>query len=193
MHDIEPFFKWLPKYSASKDRRSPFYGRQNSELYFTDKVYNYLIHPQWDGFGSETLYIKILFADYDQQFVIIECMGEWNDSVENDIMHLMQEVIDPLIEEGISKFLFLGDNLLNAFFTEDDYYMEWQQNIQEEQGWISILNLRGHIMDEMDGAQLGYYIHYGETYNNLFWQKLTPLNLFLAIETLVNQENKRLN
>ncbi|MEJ7675142.1 MAG: hypothetical protein WKF59_21170 [Chitinophagaceae bacterium] len=41
-----------------------FYGREYSEFDFSQTVYNYYIHPQWDEFGSSTLYIKVLMADY---------------------------------------------------------------------------------------------------------------------------------
>ncbi len=54
----------------------------------TQTIYNYYIHPQWDDFGSRTLYLKVLLADYDEQYVIIELFGEWNDAIENDIMNL---------------------------------------------------------------------------------------------------------
>ena len=66
-------------------------------------LYNYYIHLQWDEFGSRTLYMKILFADYEQHFVIIELMGEWNDAIENDIMTLRRNITDQLYRKGITK------------------------------------------------------------------------------------------
>ena len=39
--------------------------------------------------------MKILFADYEQNFAIIELIGEWNDAIENDIMTL---------EEGCHRY-----------------------------------------------------------------------------------------
>ncbi len=85
MHEIEPYFNWRHLYIADEDVKSPFYGRTYSEFEFTQTVYNFYIHPQWDDFGSSTLYIKILFADYETGFAIIEMIGEWNDAIENDI------------------------------------------------------------------------------------------------------------
>ena len=104
MHDLEPHFAWLNQYSAADDQRSPFYQREYSEFYFDKTVYNYLIHPQWDQFGSNTLYIKILFADYQDKFAIIEMIGEWNDALYNDIMTLKREVLELMMAEGINKF-----------------------------------------------------------------------------------------
>ena len=68
MHNIEPHFQWREKYQSEKDHLSPFYGREYNEFGYENKVYNYLLHPQWDAFGSETLYLKILYANYDEAF-----------------------------------------------------------------------------------------------------------------------------
>ena len=104
MQDIEPYYNWRHLYVAEEDTHSPFYGRIYSEFEFTHTVYNYYIHPQWDEFGSRTLYMKILFVDYDQSFAIIELLGEWNDAIENDIMTLRRDVTDLLYKTGIYKF-----------------------------------------------------------------------------------------
>lgn len=92
MHDIEPFYNWIKLYSSQSDERSPFYGREYSEFEFSQTIYNYYIHPQWDFFGSNTLYIKIIFIDYEEGYAIIEMIGEWNDAINNDIMWLKREV-----------------------------------------------------------------------------------------------------
>ena len=72
MQHIEPYYKWRDYYVAAEDKKSPFYKRQYSEFYYTHTIYNYYIHPQWDEFGSTTLYLKMLFVDYEQQLAIIE-------------------------------------------------------------------------------------------------------------------------
>ncbi len=43
--------------------------------------------------GSETLYLKILFVDYDERYAIIELIGEWNDAINNDIMLLKRDIV----------------------------------------------------------------------------------------------------
>jgi len=106
MHEIEPYYNWRDRYIASEDERSPFYGRIYNEFVFTQKIYNYFIHPQWDEFGSQTLYLKILFADYDLGFAIIEMLGEWNDCLQNDVMYLKRDVVDELAKQGINKYIF---------------------------------------------------------------------------------------
>ena len=98
LQDIEPYYNWRHLYTAEEDPRSPFYGNEYSEFQYSQTVYNYYIHPQWDEFGAKTLFMKILFADYEQHFSIIELIGEWNDAIENDIMTLRRNITEPLFD-----------------------------------------------------------------------------------------------
>jgi len=113
MHFVEPFYNWRGYYIADEDPSSPFFGREYSEFAFSNTIYNFYIHPQWDEFGSPTLFLKVLYADYDERYAIIELIGEWNDASENDIMLLKRDVIDVLIESGINAFILIGENVLN--------------------------------------------------------------------------------
>jgi hypothetical protein len=61
--------------------------------------------------GSETLYMKVLFVDYERGFCVIEFLGEWNDTINNDVMHLKRNVIDLMTGEGIHKFILIGENI----------------------------------------------------------------------------------
>ena len=60
MHTLVPFYNWQHRYNAEEDERSPFFGAEHSEFEFTNAVYDHAIHPQWDEFGSRTLYLKAL-------------------------------------------------------------------------------------------------------------------------------------
>ena len=62
--------------------------------------------PLWDEFGSSTLYMKILMADYQEGYAIIELIGEWNDAIENDIMILKRDVIDNFPKTGYKEIYF---------------------------------------------------------------------------------------
>ena len=57
MHDLEPFYNWRNFYIASEDDRSPFHERVYSETHYTERIYNQVIHPQWDNMGSTTLFV----------------------------------------------------------------------------------------------------------------------------------------
>lgn len=185
MHSIEPFFAWRDLYIASEDEKSPFYGREYSEFEFTNTVYNYFIHPQWDEMGSATLYLKILYANYEKCFSVIELMGEWNDILYNDIMYLKRYIAEVLIGKGIQKFILIGENVMNFHAEENDYYQEWFDEIEE--GWIVGLNFRDHVIDEFERTNIDYYISFGGKFNEFNWQKLNPLQLY----KLINAEMSR--
>src|ERR1700741_2432878 len=112
MQDLEPYYNWQGQYIAAEDALSPFHGRTYSEFYYTNKIYNYYIHPQWDDFGSETLYLKVLYVDYVRSFAIIELLGEWNDAINNDIMFLKRDVAEMMMNHGVNKFIIIGENVL---------------------------------------------------------------------------------
>lgn len=179
---------WLSYYSATTDKKSPFYQRVYSEFEFTNSIYNYLIHPQWDEFGSATLYLKILQADYKYHYAIIEFIGEWNDCLYNDIMFLKENVIDILVKEGINKFILIGENVFNFHYADDSYYQEWFDEIPE--GWISCVNFRKHVVSEFNKAHLHYYLNFDPRFVNLNWRCLNPLQLFKMIDSLQRKKIK---
>lgn len=185
MHDIEPYYNWLPLYKACEDERSPFFEREYSEFMFEHAIYNYLIHPQWDNFGSQTLYCKILFADYAAEFAIIEMMGEWNDALYNDIMQFKREVVELLLEEGINKFILIGENVLNFHASDDSYYEEWFQDAED--GWIALINFRDHVLDEFRKSKIDYYLNFGGELDTLNWRKLAPRQLHERVEEILNK------
>lgn len=191
MHDIEPHFQWRDNYRAEDDTASPFFGRRYSEFSYSNKVYNYLLHPQWDDFGSETLYLKIIFVDYFDHYAIIELIGEWNDALHNDSMHLKREVIDHLIAEGINQYILIMEGVLNFHSDADDYYEEWYQEVNDSGGWIAMINVLDHVSDELTDARLDKYIRHGEVLNGLSWRPQKPQRVHEAIEGLMQTRTKR--
>jgi hypothetical protein len=185
VHDVEPHFAWINLYSAAADERSPFFNREYNEFYFDKTVYNYYIHPQWDHFGSNTLYIKILFADYQEGFAIIEMMGEWNDALYNDIMQLKREVLELLMHEGINKFILIGENVLNYHASDDSYYEEWFQDVED--GWIAMLNFRDHVVEEFRRERIDYYLNFGGQLDEVAWRTLGPRPLFALIDGVLGR------
>jgi len=180
MHEIEPFYRWRDDYIASEDERSPFYEMEYNEFEFDKKIYNYYIHPQWDAFGSQTLYIKTLFVDYDRQYAILEFIGEWNDAIYNDIMLLKREILELMVDEGINKFILVGENVLNYHSSDDSYYEEWFQDVED--GWIAGINFRDHVIDEFKRSNIDYYINFGGELDHMTWRTLKPIQVFKKVE-----------
>jgi hypothetical protein len=176
MHDIEPFFRWRDNYIAAEDKKSPVYGTQHDEFYYTNAIYNYYIHPQWDGFGSATLYLKILYADYDKQYAIIELIGEWNDCIHNDIMTLRREITDLMQKENIYRFILICENVLNYHAGDDnEYYEEWLEEIQDHEGWVAIINPLDHVAAEMTSYGVSQYVH---ILSDAHWREYKPGALY---------------
>ncbi len=192
MHDIEPHFKWRDQYIASEDDRSPFYGNTYDEFGYNHKIYNYFIHPQWDEFGSSTLYMKLLLVDYDEKFAILELIGEWNDTLHNDVKFLKREVIDVLTKNHINKFILICENVLNFHGSDDCYYEEWYEDICEDGGWVCLINTLVHVEQEMKDTRLQYFTNFGERYNDINWRLQKPNSVFKAIEAIVHGDVKRL-
>lgn len=185
MHSIEPYWNWRALYTAENDPKSPFYGREYSEFEFQDSIYDHVIHPQWDSFESQTLFMKILFADYDTGYAIIELIGEWNDTLYNDIMFLKRNIVDSLVDSGINKFILIGENVLNFHSSDDCYYEEWFDDIEE--GWIALLNFRDHVLHEFSEINIDHYFLMNGELNEQSWRTSRPEQLFQKIETLVQK------
>jgi hypothetical protein len=181
MHTIEPFFNWRHLYIAEEDKLSPFFKRKHSEFEFSTTVYNYYIHPQWDDFGSNTLYLKILFVDYETNAAVIELIGEWNDAIENDIMTLKRDVIDKMMIKGIYKFIIVAENVLNFHSGDKDYYEEWFENVTDENGWIALINMPLATQQDFRKRKIHQYL---ELLDFEDWRTYKPYHLIEKLDLI---------
>ncbi len=187
MHTIEPYYNWRHIYVSEEDAQSPFYGRQYSEFEFSQTVYNYYIHPQWDEFGSRTLYCKVLIADYEEKYAVIEMIGEWNDAIENDMMTFKRDVLEKFMYEGIHKFILVTENVLNFHSAGNDYYEELYEELSDEEGWVVAINMPSQTQYDFRRARLNRYVELVELDN---WRTFKPDHLFKKID---DEQTRRLN
>ncbi len=185
MHLIEPHYNWRNHYIADEDPYSPYYGEVHSEFFFEEQIYDHLIHPQWDSIGSPTLFIKILYADYEDGTAIIEMIGEWNDCLHNDIMYLKREVGEKLMKNGIGKFLLIGENVLNFHSSDDCYYEEWFEEVEDMEGWIALMNFRQHVLQEFEEANIDSFLVSGGKLSEISWRTLDPQQLCKKVDQYV--------
>ena len=188
MQDIEPYYAWQDLYVAAEDELSPLHGIVNNEFVYSNTIYNFYIHPQWDDFGSNTLYLKILYADYERRFAVIEFIGEWNDALYNDIMFLKREIAEPMMRNGIHKFILVGENVLNFHGSDDCYYEEWFQDVDD--GWIAAINFLPHVLQEFSRFNIDSYLVTGGELDALNWRTFNPMDLFQRVEAIIS---RRLN
>jgi hypothetical protein len=187
MHTIEPYWNWRSYYTAEEDPRSPFYGRRYSEFEFTNQLYDHCVHPQWDEFGSPSLFIKLLYVDYQSGYAIIELFGEWNDCLHNDIMFLKRDIADHLIALGINKFILIGENVLNFHYSDDCYYEEWFEDVSETDGWIALVNFNDHVVKEFDEVNADSYFVLGGRLQDVAWRTKKPAKVFASVSAYVNR------
>ncbi len=183
MHDIEPFEGWDKLYNPYKDAKSPFAGFEANLDTYENTVYGYYISPAWDYFGSDTLYGKLLFAEYQTRVAIIELIGEWNDALHNDIMFLKRNMVDMLQARGIHKFILIGEQVFNFHASDDEYYAEWFEEVEE--GWIALVNFRDFIEFEFTKAHLDSYLNYGGTLQIEAWRTLKPQDFCKLVDALI--------
>ena len=185
MHTIEPFYNWYKYYNVAEDQNSPYFGKIYDFDHYSDDIYGYYIDPAWDYMGSDTLYLKILYADYHHKFIVIEFIGEWNDAITNDVMHLKRNIVDHFVRLGINKFILIGENVLNFHGSDDCYYEEWFDDIED--GWIAAINFRDFVLDEMKKYNLDFYINFGGSLQIEKWRTMSPVQLCIFVDKLITR------
>lgn len=185
MHTLEPFYNWRNFYVASEDPLSPFFEREYNEFQYHEKVYDHYIHPQWDNIGSSTLFAKVIFADYSDRVAVIELLGEWNDCLHNDIMIFKREIIEHMMLNGIVKFILIGENVLNFHSSDDCYYEEWFEEVDDEDGWIALINFHAHVLDDFKEANIDSYFVMGGKLDDLAWRTQSPMSLTSKVSDMV--------
>ena len=129
-----------------------------------------------------------MYADYDLGFVVIEFIGEWNDTLYNDIMTLKRDFVELLMQEGINKFILIGENIFNFHGSDDLYYEEWFEEVDE--GWIAAVNFPNFIRQEFIKYHIDMYVNMGGTLQIDQWRTLHPLRFYELVDKLIQ---RRLN
>ena len=123
-------------------------------------------------------------ADYEEHYVVIELIGEWNDAIENDIMNLKRDVADVFRLQGITKYILIAENVLNFHSGDRDYYQEWFDEVTEDEGWIVCLNMPEQTQYDFKKKKLNYYVELMEIEN---WRVYKPFHLFKKIDEMITK------
>ena len=180
MQNIEPYFGWRQLYSTEEDEYSPYYGKEYSEFEYVDTIYNHYIHPQWDSIESESLFVKVLYAEYEEGYAFIELIGEWNDAINNDIEYLKGNLLEILISSGINEIILIGENVLNFHASDDCYYEELREELEE--GFIVGINFSEHVVSEFIYNQINHFMQLGENFEIENWRSFHPRELLKLIK-----------
>lgn len=186
MHTIEPFYNWLNLYDVVEDKMLPYYQIEYDKFNYTNVIYNHYIHPLWDEIGSATLFNKVLYADYERHFAVIELLGEWNDCLYNDIMYLKRNLLEILMNAGINKFVLIGEHVFNFHYSDDEYYSEWLEEIDD--GWIVGINFRQHVINEFKQIRLNRILLFISEFGDFNWRKFSPVQLYEHIDRVLHRK-----
>ena len=91
-------------------------------------------------------------------------------------------LLEAMQMNGITKFILIGENVLNFHVSDDCYYEEWFEDVQDQGGWVAMINFRDHIIDEMRKARLSNYLLMGERLNDLNWRAVKPFHMHHLVE-----------
>jgi hypothetical protein len=111
-------------------------------------------------------------------------MGEWNDAINNDVMLLKRDVVELILDEGINKFILIGENVLNFHASDDSYYEEWFQDVED--GWLAAINFQPHVLEEFKHENIDYYFNFGGELDELYWRKLSPVQLYAKVKEILH-------
>jgi F0F1-type ATP synthase gamma subunit len=89
------------------------------------------------------------------------------------------------MEAGIHKFILIGENVLNFHSSDDCYYEEWFEEVNDQDGWIAMLNFRDHVLQDFEEANIDSYIVLGGKINDIKWRTYSPMQLFKKVDQQV--------
>jgi hypothetical protein len=73
--------------------------------------------------------------------------------------------------------------VLNFHTSDDSYYEEWFEDVED--GWIAALNFQEHVLQEFRDENLDYYINFGGELDNMIWRKLSPMQVFNQVKSIL--------
>ena len=86
----------------------------------------------------------------------------------------------------INKYIVIGENVLNFHHSDDSYYEEWFDDVQDD-GWIAFVNFQDHVLKEFKQASLDYYFITGGELNDFEWRKFSPGQVFGNISKIISK------
>jgi len=112
-------------------------------------------------------------------------IGEWNDAINNDIMHFKRNILDHMLSKGIKHFILIGENIFNFHGSDDCYYEEWFEEVED--GWIAAINFKDFIFTEWSKYSLDNYINFGGTLEIDNWRTMKPLIFYEAVKQVISR------
>jgi hypothetical protein len=87
-----------------------------------------------------------------------------------------------MLVHGIIKFILIGENVLNFHSSDECYYEEWYEDVEENGGWIAMLGLPQQSVYDFKRAGIDRFV---ELLDLNDWRPFTPMNLFNKVDNLI--------
>ena len=100
-------------------------------------------------------------------------------------MTLKRDIIEDMMHEGICKFILIGENVLNFHSSDDCYYEEWFEEVED--GWIAAVSFPAFIQEEFRRYRLDQFINMGGTLQVEKWRTLNPLAFCTLVDNLIQR------
>ena len=157
----------------SKKRFDPFCRWDRIQIPFTPDTF------------IETTIGQLNFFKWAIENKVLEYIEANYDAIENDIMTLKRDIIEPIMEHGINKFILIGENILNFHYSDDCYYEEWFDEVEE--GWIALVNFHEHVIKEFEKIHLDSYFVMGGELEEEDWRTMQPYDFYMKISNYVQK------
>jgi hypothetical protein len=89
------------------------------------------------------------------------------------------------MDQGITKFILIGENVLNFHTSDDEYYSEWFDELNDLDGWVALVNFRTHVLEDLQSANIDQYFLLGGKLNSMPWRTYEPEGVFTNVEEMV--------
>ena len=100
-------------------------------------------------------------------------------------MTLKRDIIEGLMYEGVDKFILIGENVLNFHYSDDCYYEEWADELEE--GWIAAINFHENVTEEFKNANIDNYFAMGGELEELEWRTYNPFQFFNKVNSIMTK------
>jgi len=75
--------------------------------------------------------------------------------------------------------------VLNFNTSDDCYYEEWFEDVNDEDGWIALVNFRDHVLEDFSKAYIDQYFVSGGNLNEVNWRTQHPHQFYEKINDSV--------
>jgi hypothetical protein len=83
---------------------------------------------------------------------------------------------------GIFKFILIAENVLNFHSSDDSYYEDWREQLEDVGGWVVILDMPTQSQYDFVQARLNNYVALMDFPQ---WRTLKPEIVFEQIDDLM--------